>query len=96
MFESILPVSICGNFHEVEDLISLAGLNRDGFDKDGYDVDGYSRYGYNKEGYNRWGFNRTGYDRGGNRDIQGIYDQSGFDDQCLNIQGKMKIRISGS
>jgi hypothetical protein len=74
----------------------LAGLNRDGYDKDGYDLDGYNRYGYNKEGYNRWGFNRTGYDRGGNTDNQGIYDQNGFDDQCLDIQGKIKIRISGS
>ena len=67
------------------------GLNRDGFDKDGYDVDGYNRHGYNKEGYNQWGFNRTGYDRAGKRDTQGIYDQNGFDDQCLDIQGMLVV-----
>ena len=67
------------------------GLNRDGFDKDGYNVDGYNRYGYNKEGYNPWGFNRTGYDKAGKKDTQGIYDQNGFDDQCLDIQGMLVV-----
>lgn len=67
------------------------GLNRDGFDKDGYDVDGYNRYGYDKDGYNRWGFNRTEYDRGGKQDTHRIYDQNGFDDQCLDIQGEVPV-----
>lgn len=69
----------------------IKGLNRDGFDKDGYDVDGYNRYGYDKDGYNRWGFNRTGYDRGGKQDTHRIYDQNGFDDQCLDIQGEVPV-----